>query len=140
MKQSLLFFGRWNFQLLTVAGMTAKVGGQFDRREVGQPQDSLLIASAPLPGRSGAPQILAGQPRSLSLGQLAPARLRDFNQGLDADQPSLMVLEPRGRFLPSRHEGVHALSQEYDVLAVLDDFGDEAHAVMPESVKLKDLA
>src|ERR1700688_4703265 len=37
---------------------------------------------------------------SLSLWQLAPARLRDFNQGFDAGQPSLAVLEPGGRFFP----------------------------------------
>src|SRR5258707_9990731 len=66
---------------------------------------------------------------SLSLWQLAPARPRDFNQGFDADQPSLVVLEPGGRFFPPRHERVHPLSQEYDVLAVLDHFGDETHAV-----------
>src|SRR3984957_4471186 len=66
---------------------------------------------------------------SLSLWQLAPARLRHFNQRFDADQPSLVVLEPGGRFLPSRHEGVDPLAQEYDVLAVLDHLGDETHAV-----------
>ena len=63
----------------------------------------------------------------LSLRQLAPARLRDFNQGFDADQPALVVLEAARRFFPLRHEPVHPLAQEYDVLAVLDQFGDETH-------------
>jgi hypothetical protein len=51
-----------------------------------------------------APQIRTAQSPDgacLSLWQLAPARLRDFNQGFDADQPSLVVLEPGGRFLHS---------------------------------------
>ncbi len=51
----------------------------------------------------------------LNLWQLASARLRNFNQGFDADQASLVVLKPGGRFLPPRHEGVHSLAQEYDV-------------------------
>src|ERR1700690_978127 len=73
------------------------------------------------------PRMRGGQ-ASLSLWQLAPPRLRDFNQRFDADQPSLVVLESGGRFLPPRHEGVYPLTQEYDVLAVLDHFGDETHA------------
>jgi hypothetical protein len=64
----------------------------------------------------------------LSLWQLAPARLRDFNQGFDPDQPSLVVLEASGRFFPPRHERVHPLAQEDDILAILDHFGDETHA------------
>jgi len=65
----------------------------------------------------------------LSLWQLAPARLRDFNQSFDADQPSLVVVEPGGRFFPPCHERVHPLTQEKDILAVLDHFGDETHVV-----------
>lgn len=62
---------------------------------------------------------------SLSLWQLAPVCLRDFNQGFDADQPSLVVLEPSGGIFPPCHKRVHPLAQEHDILAVLDHFGDE---------------
>src|SRR5437868_15204010 len=45
-----------------------------------------------------------------------------------ANQTSLVILEADRSFLPMRHERIHPLAQEHDVLAVFDDFAEQAHA------------
>src|SRR5205807_5642099 len=55
-------------------------------------------------------------------------RLRQLNQRFDANQTSLVILEPDRSFLPIRHERIHALPEEHDVFAVFDDFAEQAHA------------
>src|SRR5437660_7386716 len=61
-------------------------------------------------------------------GQLASPRLRQLDQRFDANQTSFVILEPDRSFLPMRHERIHALAEEHNVLAVFEDFAKQAHA------------
>src|SRR5207302_5895437 len=57
-----------------------------------------------------------------------PARLTQFDQRLDADEAPLVILQARGDLLAFGYQGIDPLPQKHDVLAVLDDLREQAHA------------
>src|SRR5205823_7529977 len=60
------------------------------------------------------------EPNVSPFWQLASPRLRQLDQRFDANQTSLVILEPECSLLPMHHERIHALAEEHNVLAVLD--------------------
>jgi hypothetical protein len=59
----------------------------------------------------------------LGSGQLAAAPLTELDERLDSNQASLVVLESHRKLLVLGNECIDTLAEKYDVLAVLDDFG-----------------